>query len=612
MLRERYDQIDAEDSSGQPSVWRDVYWKMRCPGPPCQHEGQYCWQDPVGKKHYKLRTHHLKALVKYVEQGGIIETHDDIPNYIRDQLYAEDSQRRSKQNKTSKYLTAGSTLPQININVLPTQSSQPLVSSSWGPEATSRTTQSDFIDIPGPLEVVVEEYANWHLLQVDTESYKENIKKARDIALDNCLDLAQICEESPDFFVKQGVKIGVARSKFLQLFLYLILLIGSHSGIRTLPVMFIQSLLLLLGTGPAWFAGAQGNENFQQPVYSDKVYEEGYIDNNNLVWVYNQRASPLGTPVAAKNLHECAGYCVGDSTVVCSWWNIENLCFLNKLDDSTLVQGDNYISIRKSDDISTAPKPDCNKAIDDPRYQCTSGKRASPLGDPLKETNAQSCAAHCLEKSNMACSWWDAEQICFLSRDPEYISVDDDAYLLIWKRGDDYCEKGQQQCLREKEELKHNLEGKCDEEKAQIEQTLNAECLESTESATKSCKKKLEAAKSIKSPGNSEVLYRLKAKNFNLCPDQNVHAWFTVTHANGCKSDWRIWCGWQRNPQLAKPTRCPSTDIEDVLASAAIQGYPVVNLWANGNCEFHKTQGNGQTYNNQRFMAIRIGEPYGC
>jgi hypothetical protein len=57
----------------------------------------------------------------------------------------------------------------------------------------------------------VEEYANWHLSQVGTESYKENIKKARDIALDNSLDLAQIREENPDFFVKQGVKIGVAR-----------------------------------------------------------------------------------------------------------------------------------------------------------------------------------------------------------------------------------------------------------------------------------------------------------------------------------------------------------------------------------------------------------------
>jgi hypothetical protein len=69
----------------------------------------------------------------------------------------------------------------------------------------------DPIDIPGLLEVAVEEYTDWHLSRVGTESFKENIKKARDIVLDNCLDLKQICGENPDFFVKQGVKIGAAR-----------------------------------------------------------------------------------------------------------------------------------------------------------------------------------------------------------------------------------------------------------------------------------------------------------------------------------------------------------------------------------------------------------------
>lgn len=86
MLRDLHFQLAAEDLSGQAPVWRDVYRKMRCPGPPCHHEGQYCWLDPVGKKHYKMRTHHLKALVQYVKEGGILETHGDIPDTIQDQL----------------------------------------------------------------------------------------------------------------------------------------------------------------------------------------------------------------------------------------------------------------------------------------------------------------------------------------------------------------------------------------------------------------------------------------------------------------------------------------------------------------------------------------------
>ncbi|KAJ5901575.1 hypothetical protein N7495_002103, partial [Penicillium taxi] len=62
MLADRDAQIYAEQASGQQSVWRDVYRVMRCPGSLCRHEGQYCWQDPEGKRHHRVRTHHLKAL----------------------------------------------------------------------------------------------------------------------------------------------------------------------------------------------------------------------------------------------------------------------------------------------------------------------------------------------------------------------------------------------------------------------------------------------------------------------------------------------------------------------------------------------------------------------
>jgi hypothetical protein len=62
---------------------------MPYPGPPCPQESQYCWLDPAGKKHYRLRTYHLKSLVKYVKQGGILKTHNNMLDTIRDQLYAE-------------------------------------------------------------------------------------------------------------------------------------------------------------------------------------------------------------------------------------------------------------------------------------------------------------------------------------------------------------------------------------------------------------------------------------------------------------------------------------------------------------------------------------------
>jgi hypothetical protein len=94
---------------------------MRCPRPPC-NLGPYCWRDNVGKKHYKLKTHHLKSLIKHVEQGGTLETHDDVPNDIREQLYAKEQQDVERQRKRRASSLAD--FPHINItNILPSQTS---------------------------------------------------------------------------------------------------------------------------------------------------------------------------------------------------------------------------------------------------------------------------------------------------------------------------------------------------------------------------------------------------------------------------------------------------------------------------------------------------------
>ncbi|RJE21195.1 hypothetical protein PHISCL_06471 [Aspergillus sclerotialis] len=123
MLADRDAQIDAEQVSGQHSVWRDVYRVMRCPGPLCRHDGQYCWQDPESKRHHRLKTHHLKALVKYVERGGVLDTHDDVPDSLREQLHAEEDLRHEKRKKTPDSSTSNPMCPPIDINVLPAGSS---------------------------------------------------------------------------------------------------------------------------------------------------------------------------------------------------------------------------------------------------------------------------------------------------------------------------------------------------------------------------------------------------------------------------------------------------------------------------------------------------------
>ena len=52
------------------------------------HLGPYCWLDPVGKKHYRLRTQTLKRLVIYAEKGGVLETYkDDVDETDLPRLY---------------------------------------------------------------------------------------------------------------------------------------------------------------------------------------------------------------------------------------------------------------------------------------------------------------------------------------------------------------------------------------------------------------------------------------------------------------------------------------------------------------------------------------------
>jgi hypothetical protein len=143
-------QLDAEDdAASQPSIWRDVYNLMRCPGPPC-NLGPYCWRDNIGKKHYKLKTHHLKNLIRHVEEGGTLETHDDVLEDIREHLYAKEQQDVERQRKRRASTVGG--LPPINItNVLPSQiqtTTEMVLSKPSSP-----------LKIPGQLDVAVRKYS---------------------------------------------------------------------------------------------------------------------------------------------------------------------------------------------------------------------------------------------------------------------------------------------------------------------------------------------------------------------------------------------------------------------------------------------------------------------
>jgi hypothetical protein len=203
MLTERDFQVDAEEgTSSQPSIWQDVYNLMRCPGPPC-NLGPHCWRDPYGKKHYKLRTHQLKALIRHVAQGGPLQSHDDVPEDVRQQLYAEEQQQLERHNRAS-HSTATSHAPIHITNVLP----GPSHPSSGSAEVQAKPR----LDVPGFLDAAVENYSAWQKSRIRREDQKDDIQNTCDMALEHGLDLQQLYDDQdPDFFISRGIKVGVAR-----------------------------------------------------------------------------------------------------------------------------------------------------------------------------------------------------------------------------------------------------------------------------------------------------------------------------------------------------------------------------------------------------------------
>ncbi|KAG4428853.1 hypothetical protein IFR05_015665, partial [Cadophora sp. M221] len=211
MLTKRNIQLDIEEeSSEQPSIWNKVYTLMRCPGPPC-HLGPHCWRDPVGKKHYKLRTQHLKSLVRHVKEGYELKTHADVPEEVRQQLYAEDQQGLERRQQTASKSAA--IFPPINItNMLPYQPPSGSLVAETPDSSMPSMSSAKRLNIPGPLNEAVKDYCAWQQSRFTKTSVKEEYQKACDFMIKDCLTLDLIYQDpNSKYLTDHGVKRGVAK-----------------------------------------------------------------------------------------------------------------------------------------------------------------------------------------------------------------------------------------------------------------------------------------------------------------------------------------------------------------------------------------------------------------
>lgn len=156
--------------------------------------------DPVGRKHFKLKTYQLKALIQYVEHGGRLRTHDDVPEDIRQQIYVEEQQRLERHQRATN--VSSSNMPPINItNVLPGPSSQSVMPASNSPSmpSCSVVAPTESLSIHGLRDIALKEYSGWQQSQVDDPILKAKFMKAYEMAMEDGQDLEQIHgDQNPD------------------------------------------------------------------------------------------------------------------------------------------------------------------------------------------------------------------------------------------------------------------------------------------------------------------------------------------------------------------------------------------------------------------------------
>ena len=208
MLAEREAHIVAEEEvTGQPSTWERVYELMRCNVRSCPHKSDWCWEDPKDKKHYKFRTPHLERLIDYVDEGGILDGHDDVPGDIhRDLILESQAGRKSKKVDVS---TTGVPCPSTIVNFLPAQNGNaPVITSSL-----PRPLSEERLMISGPRETAVREYCKWLESRAVEEAYKADFRNICQVVLENHLDLELIQTLASSF--SAGFELGLLVASYV-------------------------------------------------------------------------------------------------------------------------------------------------------------------------------------------------------------------------------------------------------------------------------------------------------------------------------------------------------------------------------------------------------------
>jgi len=205
-------ELEDEEASGELAIGLGVYHLFRCLLNSC-NAPNYCWPDPDAGVHRKLNTPLLRKLIRYAEEGNPLNTPNDVPQGLRDEIRLQDQQRHDRKRKARAVSPQG--YPPVNItNYMPGHSEptsqQPPPAKSEPAHATPKTVSA--LEIPGFRDDAVQDYVRYLQGTVRSKRHKAEYEKAGNIVLEDLIDLDQVYRDyKPEFFIAREVKEAPAK-----------------------------------------------------------------------------------------------------------------------------------------------------------------------------------------------------------------------------------------------------------------------------------------------------------------------------------------------------------------------------------------------------------------
>ncbi|KAL7925297.1 hypothetical protein ACQKWADRAFT_283585 [Trichoderma austrokoningii] len=202
--------IAQQEASGVRPVWKDVYEVFECSSAVCPNRGFSCWRDPSDKKHIKLDSDTMEKLVDFAEEGNKLETHDDVPERIREMIYRHKEEEETRRQLKRK---APDPLPTTIHICCPGHQDRGSADSAGNPQKAVCRAGPAGLKFPMPMDEAPKSYSDWLCSQVTNSAWQAAYRLASQITLDKGYHLGRMYEAQAvdaKMLVTCGVLPGIA------------------------------------------------------------------------------------------------------------------------------------------------------------------------------------------------------------------------------------------------------------------------------------------------------------------------------------------------------------------------------------------------------------------